>query len=217
MTQMPVRPSIAGLYAITDSQLLQGRLLEAVECALEGGAAIIQYRDKSADHRRRRTEAEALLALCRRYRRPLLINDDVELALAIGADGVHLGQQDQNLQKARARLGGQAIIGATCHDQLALAKAALADGASYIAFGAFFPSPTKPHARPAPLAVLHEARQRFDCPVVAIGGITLATAGDLLAAGASAVAVISDLWQATDISAHARAYAMLAQRHLESS
>lgn len=197
-----------GLYAITDTPLLAGRLLQAVEAALSGGAVMVQYRDKSADTARRLEEALALRMLCRRYQVPLLINDDVELCLATGADGVHLGQQDSSLQQARERLGSQAIIGVTCHDSLALAESAIAGGASYVAFGAIYASTTKPGATQASLATLSSAR-RFGCPVVAIGGISADNAAPVIAAGADCVAVISDLWGAADITAHAQAISRL--------
>lgn len=206
LSPLPAR----GLYAITDSGLLAGRLLPAVKAALQGGVAVLQYRDKSCDHERRRAEAEALLALCRRYGVPLLINDDVELALAVGADGVHLGRGDVGLAEARTRLGPTAIIGATCHDSLAFATEAVAAGADYVAFGAFYPSATKPGARPAPLSVLTDARA-LGRPVVAIGGITEDNAPPLLAAGADFVAVISDLFAGPDVATRARAFAALFQ------
>lgn len=206
LTPLPRR----GLYAITDRALLAGRLLPAVEAALQGGAAVLQYRDKSSDAARRRGEAEALLALCRRYRVPLLINDDIELALAVGADGVHLGRGDGALAAARTALGADAIIGATCHDSLAFAAEAVAAGADYLAFGAFHPSTTKPGAQPAPLSVLSAAKG-LGRPVVAIGGITVDNAPPLLAAGADFVAVISDLFAGPDIAERARAYAALFQ------
>jgi len=199
---------LRGLYAITDTRLLAGRLLPAVEAALEGGAAIVQYRDKSDDHKRREAEAYALLELCRRYDRPLLINDDVALALAIGADGVHLGRGDRALALAREQLGPDAIIGATCHDSLLFAAEAAAHGASYLAFGAIYPSTTKPGAHGAALETLAAAR-RFDLPVVAIGGISADNAAPVIATGANCVAVISDLWGASDITARARAFSRL--------
>lgn len=197
-----------GLYAITDTTLLAGRMLQAVEAALRGGAVMVQYRDKSTDTARRLEEALALRLLCRRYQTPLLINDDVELCLATGADGVHLGQQDSSLRFARERLGSQAIIGVTCHDSLTLAESAIAGGASYIAFGAIYTSATKPSATQASLTTLSSAR-RFGCPVVAIGGISADNAAPVIAAGADCVAVISDLWEAADITARAQAISRL--------
>lgn len=201
-------PPLRGLYAITDTDLLAGHLLPTVEAALAGGAAIVQYRDKSDDHQRRESEARALLALCHRHDRPLLINDDVALALAIGADGVHLGRSDGALALARQQLGPDAIIGATCHDSLLYAAEAVAEGASYLAFGAIYPSATKPGARRAALETLTAAR-RFDLPIVAIGGISTDNAAPVIAAGADCVAVINALWSAPDITARARAFSRL--------
>ena len=199
-----------GLYAITDASL-SDRLLQSVEAALLGGVVMIQYRDKSGDFPKRLAEATSLLALCHRYQRPLLINDDVDLALAIGADGVHLGQSDGSLTLARRRLGPDAIIGATCHDSLELACSAVAEGANYLAFGAFFPSLTKPGARPAHLDTLTAAKDRFGLPIVAIGGITRNNAMPLLAAGADQLAVISDLFghPVAEIPAVARQFSQL--------
>lgn len=201
-----IQHAIAGLYAITDGSLLHGRLLDAVEQALQGGARIVQYRDKSTDSARRHDEAAALRSLCQAQGVPLLINDDVDLAAAIGADGVHLGQGDTALAEARHRLGADAIIGITCHDQLDLAAAATAGGASYLAFGAMFASSSKPLARPCPLTTLTAAR-RFGLPLVAIGGITPDNAGQVIAAGANALAVIAGLWKAPDIRQRARQFA----------
>lgn len=197
-----------GLYAITDDRLLAGRLLAAVSAALTGGAVMVQYRNKSGDDARRLTEASSLLALCRRHGVPLLINDDVELALAIGADGVHLGRGDGSLQTARARLGPDAIIGATCHGSLAFAEQAVSAGASYLAFGAMHASATKPDTLPATLDTL-TAAQRFGLPLVAIGGISADNAPPIIAAGADYVAVVSDLWTAPDIAARARTFSNL--------
>ncbi len=197
-----------GLYAITDTDLLAGRLTDAVEAALQGGAVAIQYRDKRTDTSRRLEEAIALRLLCRRYRIPLLINDDVELCVAVGADGVHLGQSDVSLAAARQRLGPDALIGATCHDSLALAATAVAGGASYLAFGAMYPSATKPGAASASLDTLGAAR-RWGLPVVAIGGIRADNAAPVIAAGADCVAVIGDLWSAADIAGRAHAISCL--------
>lgn len=197
-----------GLYAITDSALLAGRLRASVHAALQGGARVVQYRDKSTDRAQRLDDVLMLLPLCRQHGVPLLINDDVELAVATGADGVHLGRGDATLVAARARLGPQAIIGATCHDSLDFAAEAASHGASYLAFGAMYPSATKPGAATARLATLTAAR-RFGLPVVAIGGISSDNAAPVIAAGADNVAVISDLWTAPDIAARAREFSRL--------
>ena len=197
---------IHGLYAITDTALLAGRLTEAVAEALRGGVRIVQYRDKSADAARRLAEASALRACCHAHGARLLINDDVALALACGADGVHLGQGDLALAEARRQLGPAAVIGITCHDSLDLAAAAEAGGADYLAFGALHPSGSKPGARRCPPGILTQARARFRLPLVAIGGITPDNAGDIGRAGADAIAVIAGLWQADDIRRRAHDY-----------
>lgn len=197
---------IHGLYAITDSHLLAGRLVEAVTAALQGGARIVQYRDKGNDQARRLAEAQALCILCQAHNARLLINDDVTLAMACGADGVHLGQGDLTLADARRQLGPSAIIGITCHDSLELAAAAAASGATYLAFGAMHLSHSKPGARRCPLDILTHARTQFRLPLVAIGGITPDNAGNIRRAGADAIAVIAGLWQADDIRRQAQDY-----------
>ncbi len=201
---------LQGLYAITDSDLMPGNaLFTRVEAALKGGAVVVQYRDKSDDQQRRRMEASRLLEICRRYQRPLLINDDIELAAEIGAHGVHIGQSDGSLAEARETLGDSAIIGVTCHDSPALAQQAQAGGADYVAFGAFFPSSSKPGAPSAPISLLHDARQQLRIPVVAIGGIRVDNAGQIITAGADMVAVIHSLFAADDVEATAQAFAGL--------
>ncbi|MDH4561380.1 thiamine phosphate synthase [Pseudomonas sp. BN411] len=203
---------LRGLYAITDSQLLAGgKLLPYVEAALKGGAKLLQYRDKSSDEARRLREAEALGELCTRYGAQLIINDDAELAARLGV-GLHLGQGDGSLAAARALLGRQAIIGGTCHASLDLAAAAIKEGASYIAFGRFYNSQTKPGAPAATLDLLEQAKQRFQSPIVAIGGVTLENAPELIARGASMVAVIHALFgadSAAEVERRARAFSAL--------
>jgi thiamine-phosphate pyrophosphorylase len=189
---------LRGLYAITPDDI--GRVAAAV-CS--GTLCALQYRSKIADAARRRTEAQALAQLCRRHGVPLIINDDLELALEVGAEGLHLGIEDGDLAAARARLPGR-ILGASCYDRLELARRAVAAGADYVAFGSVFASPTKPGAVRAPLALFgHD----LGVPKVAIGGITAQNAPQLVAAGADAVAVLSDLFDAPDVAARAREYA----------
>ena len=184
---------MALLYVITDTHLLQGRLIAAVEQALMGQAAFVQYRDKSNNFQKRLNEAQQLKQLCQHYNVPLIINDDIELAAQLGV-GVHLGQQDGSIAAARQRLGSKAIIGATCHNSLQLAQQAAAQGANYLAFGAFYSSSTKPLAQAATPNILTQAKQQFNVPVVAIGGITLSNAHPLSTAGADYLAVISDVF-----------------------
>jgi thiamine-phosphate pyrophosphorylase len=199
------------LYAITDSQLLPGeKLFTGVEAALQGGCKWIQYRDKSGDGEKRRQDARRLVALCNQYQASLIVNDDVQLALETNARGVHLGQDDGSVRAARQLLGEQAIIGVTCHDSLTLAQQAIDEGASYIAFGRFFPSHTKPHARPAKFTLISEAKAKFPhIPIVVIGGITLDNAHILLDAGADKLAICHDLFNATDINLQAQRFNQL--------
>ncbi|MFC2970624.1 thiamine phosphate synthase [Azotobacter bryophylli] len=203
---------LRGLYAITDSQLLAGgRLLPYVAAALAGGTRLLQYRDKSADAARRLDEAGALAELCARHGAALIVNDDLELAARLGV-GLHLGQEDGSLAAARARLGEAAIIGGTCHARLDLAERAVAEGASYVAFGRFFNSNTKPGAPAATPELLEQARARIARPIVAIGGVTLETAPGLIRRGADMVAVIHALFaadSAAEVERRARAFAQL--------
>lgn len=202
---------LRGLYAITDSELLKGKLLPYVEAALKGGVKLLQYRDKSSDDARRLREAEALRELCNRYGAALIINDDAELAARLGV-GLHLGQGDGSLSVARALLGRKAIIGGTCHGQLALAETAAKEGASYVTFGRFFNSTTKPGAPAADINLLDAARAQISLPIVAIGGVTLDNAPALIAHGASMVAVVHGLFgadSADEVERRARAFSAL--------
>lgn len=202
---------LRGLYAITDSELLKGKLLPYVEAALKGGARLLQYRDKSSDEARRLREAEALRELCNRYGAALIINDDAELAARLGV-GLHLGQGDGSLSVARALLGRKAIIGGTCHAQLELAEAAAKEGASYVAFGRFFNSTTKPGAPAADAELLTAAKAKINLPIIAIGGVTLDNAPELIAHGASMVAVVHGLFgadSAAEVERSARAFSAL--------
>ncbi|HET7369287.1 MAG TPA: thiamine phosphate synthase [Gammaproteobacteria bacterium] len=201
--KLPVR----GLYAIADTATIRGDVVVAVAAAIDGGAAVIQYRDKTNDGARRLREAEQLVEACHRNGATLIVNDDVELAAAAGADGVHLGADDMDIAEARSRLPGGAIIGVSCYDSLARAKEAARNGADYVAFGSFYPSPTKPGAVRAPVALLSEARRQLSVPIVAIGGITPANAPTLVDAGASFLAVISGVFGSSDIERAARNYA----------
>ena len=194
---------LRGLYAITDSQLLAGRFLAYVEAALDGGLTLLQYRDKSTDDARRLREAEALRNLCERYKAHLIINDDAELAARLEV-GVHLGQTDGPLTPARALLGRNAIIGSSCHSQIELAQQAAKEGASYVAFGRFFNSSTKPGAPTATLEVLDKARAQLTLPICVIGGITLENAAPLVEHGADLLAVVHGLFGAETAQAVTR-------------
>jgi thiamine-phosphate pyrophosphorylase len=189
---------VRGLYAITPEG---PALLDKVRAALEGGIVLLQYRRKSGTM----GEAKAVLDLAREYRVPLIVNDRVELALALGADGAHLGREDGDFRLARRKVEGK-ILGASCYDRLDLARQAVAAGADYVAFGSVFASPTKPGAVRAPLSLFgHD----LGVPKCAIGGLTLENAPQVIAAGADLLAVVSDLFDAPDIAARARAYAKL--------
>ena len=201
---------IKGLYAVTPDVADTALLLAKVETVLAAGARLLQYRNKSADAARRGEQARALRAVCRRHAATLIINDDVTLARAIDADGVHVGADDPALALAREQLGSQKIIGVSCYDDLQRARAAATQSADYVAFGSFFASAVKPDAVRAPLSVLPAARA-LGVPVVAIGGITLANAGGLIAAGADAVAVISALFAAPDPAGATRDFCRLFQ------
>jgi thiamine-phosphate pyrophosphorylase len=195
---------LSGLYAIV--------ACADVEPILRGGCRIIQYRNKQASRADNKMQATVLRDLCHRYQALLIINDDVELALAIGADGVHLGQADTSLNEARQRLGASKIIGVSCHNSLELARQAEQQGADYVAFGRFFESRTKPDAPQAELDILRAAKQQLRIPVVAIGGITRDNAARVIAQGADMIAVIDDLFAAQDakeLEARAKTFTQL--------
>jgi thiamine-phosphate pyrophosphorylase len=194
---------LRGLYAITPDTGDTGRLLEQVRAALEGGVALLQYRRKRGDA----AEAREVVALAARSGVPVIVNDGVELALAVGAAGAHLGREDGDFGAARKRFP-KGILGASCYDQLQAARDAVRAGADYVAFGSVFASPTKPGAVRAPLTLFGEAKP-LGVPLAAIGGITLDNAPQAIAAGASLLAVITDLFEAPDIASRARQYGRL--------
>lgn len=189
---------LRGLYAITPES---PDAVEKVRLALEGGIALLQYRRKRRDLH----EAREIAGLSRRYGVPLIVNDDVELALELDAAGAHLGRDDGDLRSARRRLAGR-ILGASCYNDAELARRAVEAGADYVAFGSVFPSPTKPHAVRAPLALF---ALEAAVPLCAIGGITAENAPQAIDAGADLLAVVSDLFDAPDIAARASQYRKL--------
>lgn len=191
---------LRGLYAITPEG---GNIEQKARLALEGGVALIQYRRKT----RNVAEAHAILRLAREFRTAMIVNDDLELALEIDADGVHLGREDGDLAAARKRLGRK-LLGASCYNEPALARTAVKAGVDYVAFGSVFASPTKPSAVRAPMALFAGARP-LGVPLAAIGGITLDNAPQLIAAGADLLAVVTDLFDAPDIRQRARDYGKL--------
>jgi thiamine-phosphate pyrophosphorylase len=200
--------TLRGLYAITPEDLARSATMARIAAAVSSGAlCALQYRRKAASAAQQLAEARELQALCRRHRVPFIVNDDLALALAIGADGLHLGREDGDLAGARARLPGR-LLGASCYDQPELARRAIAAGADYVAFGSVFPSATKPQAVRAPLALF---ALQLGVPKVAIGGITLENAREVVAAGADCVAVITDLFEAPDVAQRAREFAKIFQ------
>lgn len=203
------RRAIRGLYAVTRDDRDTEALIARVRAAIAGGARFIQYRNKTATPDLKLEQARALKSLCEDAEVPLIINDDVELALAVGAHGVHLGAGDDSPEEARQKLGPDNLIGVSCYNRLELALEAEARGADYVAFGSFFPSHVKPGAVHAPLDLLVRAKRELDIPVAAIGGITLENAPRLLAAGADALAVISALFTAPDVTLAALRFAEL--------
>jgi thiamine-phosphate pyrophosphorylase len=205
--------TLSGLYAITDAGLQRAdQLVERVHSAIEGGARLIQYRDKSSDALLRLRQASALNDLCRRHDVVLIVNDDLELAAECGAQGVHLGRDDADPLTARRLLGGQAIIGVSCYNRLSLALRAADQGADYIAFGRFFPSRTKPTAVQAAPELVKLARRELSLPIAAIGGITPCNAVPLLDAGAAMLAVVSGVFGTSDVRGAAASYAALFQQ-----
>ena len=201
--------TLRGLYAITPDGLPGDRLIEQVDAVLRGGATLVQYRDKQRDLRQQGEIAHALRALCRQHGARLIINDSLELALAVDADGVHLGGSDGDLVAARRALGPGKLLGASCYADFELARQAVAAGADYVAFGAVYPSPTKPQALRAPHALFARCRAELDVASCAIGGITAANGAALVAAGADLLAVITDLFEANDVAARAADFAQL--------
>lgn len=198
-----------GLYLVTPDWDDTEKLLEVTERALQGGAALLQYRHKSASPELRHQQASALLALCKKYRRQFIINDHIELCLLLDADGVHVGGTDAPVAQARARLGPDKIVGASCYGDWGLAQQAQRDGASYVAFGGFYPSRVKKYAVTTPVAIVGMARAQLSLPKVVIGGMTPANAAVLVAAGADMVAAISSVYLAPDPVAAARGFAVL--------
>lgn len=201
--------ALRGLYAITPDADDTQRLLSQVAAAIAGGAPFIQYRNKTAGPALRLEQARALKSLCADCGATLIINDHVDIALAVNAEGVHLGAEDESLVRARAILGPEKLIGVSCYNRLELALAAQKNGVDYVAFGSFFPSRVKPGAVQASIALLETAKRELDVPVAAIGGITLAHAPQLIASGADMLAVITAVFDADDVTQAARRFSKL--------
>jgi len=199
--------TIQGLYVITDQQLIATKKFESkVRQALAGGARVVQYRDKSRHHQQRLDQASMVVELCKEYEAVSIINDDIELAKMVNADGVHLGADDAELNFARAELGQDKIIGVSCYADVAIAEQAVQDSANYVAFGSIFPSPTKPQAPVAGIEVLLEARKTLSVPIVAIGGISLDNLHHVLATNIDSVAIISGVFGNDDVTDAAKRF-----------
>jgi thiamine-phosphate pyrophosphorylase len=206
---MEAKHGIEGLYAVTPDITDTDELLRCVRAALQGGARVLQYRNKSAAAALRLQQAQALRRLTREFNAKFIVNDDARLAAQVDADGVHLGGEDGSVAAARAVLGAAKIIGVSCYNRASLAHEAVQQGADYVAFGAFFSSSVKPEAVQADVQLLQTARRELKVPVVAIGGITQQNGAALVEAGADALAVISALWNAPDIKASAQEFSNL--------
>jgi thiamine-phosphate pyrophosphorylase len=202
---------LAGLYAVTPDLADTRDLVARVTAALDGGAGAIQYRNKTADPALRRVQAAALAQVHASRGGLYIVNDDAALAMAVGADGVHVGADDGSIAAAREQVGPDRIVGVSCYDDFARAEAAVAAGADYVAFGSFFASVTKPGARRADIGLLGRAKA-LGVPIVAIGGISADNVQELARAGADAVAVISAAFDAPDVTAAARAIVSLFAR-----
>jgi thiamine-phosphate pyrophosphorylase len=202
---------VSGLYAVTPELADTVALTGKVDAALRGGARVIQYRSKSIEDSLRRLQAREIARLCRSGNAVFIVNDNLELAREVDADGVHLGRDDGDVVAARAVLGPGKLIGVSCYSEIARARAAQSQGADYVAFGSFFPSATKPLALRAGTEILQIAALEIVLPIVAIGGINEDNAAGLIAAGADAVAVVSALFDALDVESQARRFARLFQ------
>jgi thiamine-phosphate pyrophosphorylase len=203
---------LEGLYVLTDNLLTPPDTIEQqVKQAIEGGSKVIQFRDKTRDSESRLEQAQRLQKLCSQHNALLIINDDIQLAAEVNADGVHLGKEDENLQRAREKLGPKAIIGISCYNQLEPAIQAEQEGADYVAFGSFFASSIKPEAVKATPDLLETARSQLQIPIVAIGGITPGNAQTLIDAGADMLAVISAVFAQDDIRKAAQKFSNLFQ------
>ncbi len=195
-----------GLYIVTPDWDETEKLVVATEAALKGGAALVQYRHKTASPELRKEQAGKLLALCRQYNRPLIINDHIELALELGAEGIHVGGTDASVAEARKRVGPGMIVGASCYDSLDRARMSHEAGASYIAFGGFYPSRVKKYDFKTPYDIVTRAKEQIPLPVVVIGGMTPDNAVPLIEAGTDMVAAISAVYMTDDPQASAQAF-----------
>ncbi len=189
---------LSGLYAITNEKLMpEAFFLDMAEAALAGGVRVLQYRDKSANRKKRQHQTSELKKLCAQYSATFIINDDIDLAMQVDADGVHIGKNDLSFFNVRKKLGTNKIIGVSCYNQIPLAQNAINAGADYIAFGRFFDSSIKPEAPIANINLISEIKKTSSIPLCCIGGITSENYSPLINAGADMLAVISDIFSQT--------------------
>ena len=200
-----------GLYIVTPDWDNTQKMVEVTELALRGGTQIVQYRHKTAEPALRKEQAQQLLQLCRRYQKPFIINDHVELAIELDADGIHVGGTDATIAEVRKSVGPNKIVGASCYGSLELAQAAYAAGASYVAFGGFYPSRVKKYPVTTPVEIIAQSHAAVPLPVVVIGGMTPENSAPLAAAGTDMVAAISSVYMQPDPEAAAREFAKLFQ------
>lgn len=206
---------LSGLYLVTPDWDDTEKMLTVTEHALKGGASVVQYRHKTASPEQRHVQAQALLALCRRYQKPLIINDHVDLCLAIDADGIHVGGTDATVAEVRAAVGAGRIVGASCYGDFSLAQRAYHQGASYVAFGGFYPSRVKKYAVSTPASIVTDAKRDIPVPNVVIGGMTVENSRVLVEQGANMVAAISSIYNAENPQAEAQAFVALFAQTVE--
>lgn len=204
---------LSGLYAITDPNLMQDKILQKAEQAILGGISILQYRNKTASATQQLKEAKELALLCKKHNVLFIINDNIELALQVDADGLHLGQSDTPLLEARKQLPADKIIGVSCNNKIELALTAQKHGADYIAFGRFFSSQTKPEAPQAELALLQQAHNKIIIPIVAIGGITPEAAPALMKQGVNMIAAINGIFAQHDVYLATQSYVVAMKKN----
>lgn len=201
--------SMKGLYIVTPDWDDTDKMVAATEAALKGGVSLVQYRHKTASPGLRTEQASQLLALCRQYDRPFIINDFVELCLELGADGIHVGGTDAPVAEVRKAIGPDKILGASCYGSMELAQKAHEAGASYVAFGGFYPSRVKKYEVTTPVDIITRAKQQLPVPVVVIGGMTQENSVPLIKAGTDMVAAISSVYMTDDPQAAARRFVQL--------
>ena len=195
-----------GLYLVTPDWDDTEALIKATEMALTVGVGLLQYRHKTASGELRLEQASALLKLCRQLNVPFIVNDHIDLCLKLDADGIHVGGTDASVAVVRTLIGKDKILGASCYGDFALAEQAQIAGASYVAFGGFYPSRVKKYEVSTPASIVSKAKSELTVPVCVIGGMTPENAKPLVREGADMVAAISSVYSAADIAAAVREF-----------